>query len=77
MNGWPQQELFQTVWFSYSHKLHFGQWSSLPFCLPSLIFQWSLLLVIVVVVVVVAAAAAAAAARFLYKAGGRDAFFFS
>ena len=29
------------VWFSYSlTQLYFGQWSSLPFCLSSLIVQW-------------------------------------
>ena len=43
-NYW-QRQLAATkaskVWFSYFTQLHFGQWSSLPFCLPSLIVQWS------------------------------------
>ena len=35
-NDWLQQKVFVLT------QLHVGQWSSLPFCLPSLIAQWSI-----------------------------------
>ena len=38
LTGWPQQKLpkFGFVFI----LLHYSQWISLPFCLPSLMVQW-------------------------------------
>ena len=38
-NGWPHNKSFQSLVIVLT-QLHFGQWSSLPFCLPTLIVQW-------------------------------------